>query len=285
MNFVPKSARELYRERAWLVAFVAALYPSVRASNDPYDDRSVVYVQTSAGQLSWHVDSADMDLFPHVPLVTGDDPRAQWDHHSTSEKYRRLTQLTVVTAADQFDFSGLHADVDADFVEDRAALFDAAPDQAAYRYLLECRWSSEPPALWIMLNLSVETARVDDPTIRRVKAFSRRFDTGGFQVVNLFALRSTDPAALVAHPDPVGEYNDEILARFARGHRGPVIVAWGAAAGAAWAADRVDRVLGLLAEVPLYCLGLTGDGHPRHPLYLAANTPLCTFRSSAGGES
>lgn len=130
MNFAPKSVRELYRERAWLIAFVAALYPAVRASNDPYDDRSVVYVETPAGQLSWHVDGADVVLFPHVPLVTGDDPRAQWDLHSTGEKYRRLAALTTIAAGParliSFGYLLGHAPVADRVIDVRDALRDVA---------------------------------------------------------------------------------------------------------------------------------------------------------------
>lgn len=87
--------RGVYRERAHLVAHLAALHPSVISHNDPSEtDWPVVYVHTPTGQASWHLSREDLDLFGHVPVVPADDPRAQWDGHTTEEKYRRLAELT-----------------------------------------------------------------------------------------------------------------------------------------------------------------------------------------------
>ena len=85
---------DLYRERAHLVAHLAAIYPS-RIGVDPAEpDWPVVYVETEAGQLSWHLAAADLPLFAQVPR--GD---ADWDGHSTKEKYGRLDNLTRTLAA------------------------------------------------------------------------------------------------------------------------------------------------------------------------------------------
>lgn len=56
----------------------------------------IVYVETPAGQLSWHVSPDDMDLFSDWPVAFGTH-RSPWDGHTTDEKYRRLARL----AADQ----------------------------------------------------------------------------------------------------------------------------------------------------------------------------------------
>lgn len=88
---------DVYRERARLVAFLASLFPSVLAYADPDEpDWAVVYVSTPAGQLSWHIASGDVELFDHVPKVTPDDRRAEWDGHDTPTKYERLTALTTL---------------------------------------------------------------------------------------------------------------------------------------------------------------------------------------------
>ena len=84
----------LYRERAHLVAFLAAVYPAVLAANDPQEpDWPIVYVTTPRGQLTWHLSPADLNLFKHVPRVDNDDLRAQWDGHTTEKKYQRLEHL------------------------------------------------------------------------------------------------------------------------------------------------------------------------------------------------
>jgi hypothetical protein len=138
-----------------------------------------------------------------------------------------------------------------------------------YRYELERRWGDGRPLVWVMLNPSTADAEVDDPTIRRVTRFTVDAVHDALLVVNLYALRATDPGLLRRHPDPVGGLNDQVLAR-AR-HRGPVVVAWGAHADP----RRVAQVLdGPLDGVHLSCLGTTKAGHPRHPLYVPASATL-----------
>jgi uncharacterized protein (DUF433 family) len=86
--------RDVYRERARLVAVLASLFPSVWAYSDPAaPEWPVVYVHTPKGQCSWHLSQDDLDLFGHVPQVPADDARARWNGHSTEEKYRRLAEL------------------------------------------------------------------------------------------------------------------------------------------------------------------------------------------------
>jgi hypothetical protein len=86
-------------------------------------------------------------------------------------------------------------------------------DCGTYRYRLGRRWAEGPVDVWIMLNPSTADATVDDRTIRRCMEFSRRWGAGALVVGNLFALRATDPAELVRHPDPIGPDNDEHLTR------------------------------------------------------------------------
>jgi len=82
----------VYRERAHLVAHLATIYPSHIGFNDPSEpDWAVVTLETTEGQLTWHVSPDDMDLFKHVPTTT--DER-DWDGHGTDEKYERLRSLT-----------------------------------------------------------------------------------------------------------------------------------------------------------------------------------------------
>lgn len=85
----------VYRERAHLVAHLAALYPSAFGVDPAEPDWAVLYVQTPEGQLSWHISSDDMDLFPHVSPVH----HVTWDGHTTEEKYARLDALTAKRAA------------------------------------------------------------------------------------------------------------------------------------------------------------------------------------------
>lgn len=87
---------DIYRERAHLVAHLAARHPAVLAYSDPAEPEwPVVTIDTPAGQLTWHISPEDADLFGHVPVVPADDPLAQWDGHTTDEKYARLRALTT----------------------------------------------------------------------------------------------------------------------------------------------------------------------------------------------
>ena len=151
------------------------------------------------------------------------------------------------------------------------AVFDRT---GRYRYRLWRRWAPGRQVLFVMLNPSTADETTNDPTIRRCAGFARSWGFASLAVVNLFALRATDPARLRAARDPVGCDNDRhIAAAAAAAHA--VVVAWGMH-GDLHARDR--DVLALLAQHRPRCLGLTRDGHPRHPLYLPARTRSRPFR-------
>jgi hypothetical protein len=143
-----------------------------------------------------------------------------------------------------------------------------------YRYILGRAWGPEEnPVLWVMLNPSTADAEKDDPTIRRCISFSKAWGHGALVVVNLYALRSTDPRALLAHPSAVGPSNDaHILAEVLRA--GLVVAAWGAHPAVAFRAPIVSEILGRSAV----CLGHTAAGHPRHPLYVKGSAALVPLR-------
>lgn len=154
-----------------------------------------------------------------------------------------------------------------------------------YRYTLTRVWNvSQPLAMFVMLNPSTADAELDDPTIRRCKSFAAREGCGGLVVVNLFALRATDPAELKRHPDPVGPDNVAYLTQALSRNPAVVIAAWGAHRFAAAQARAVSTSLARqLANrrMQLKCLGTTKSGHPRHPLYVRGTAPLITYRPPA----
>ena len=145
-----------------------------------------------------------------------------------------------------------------------------------WRYALRRTWDdTRDAAVFIMLNPSTADGVTDDATIRRCVRFATTWRLGGILVVNLFGLRSRDPKVLPQHPDPVGPDNDPVLTAVVTAGAGPVVAAWGATAFAA-RAGRDRTVLNLLGGhgIPVACLGTTGGGHPRHPLFVRAVTPL-----------
>ena len=134
-----------------------------------------------------------------------------------------------------------------------------------YRYRLWRRWDRSRPAIaFCMLNPSTADARRDDPTIRRCIAFARAWGYGGIEVVNIFAMRATDPRALRSARDPVGPRNDAFMRRAAA--LSPVVIAWGVHGALR---DRESAALKLFGgRSRLLALGRTRSGSPRHPLYL-----------------
>lgn len=146
-----------------------------------------------------------------------------------------------------------------------------------YRYRLYREWeqTDKMPVLWIMLNPSTADAIQDDPTIRRVTDFSWRWGFDRVEIVNAYALRSTNPAHLWSHPDPVGPLNDLYIMDAAE-YADETIIAWGVNVEdtrARW----VRQLLARFSKNGAGCLGRTKGGHPKHPLYLAKTTPRVTF--------
>lgn len=96
-----KAVGGAYRERARLVAFLAAAHPSRLQQADDVAEPGwfVVYVDTPAGQLSWHIHPDDLELFDHVELDRAGE--VAWDGHDTDAKYARLACLTRETAKEE----------------------------------------------------------------------------------------------------------------------------------------------------------------------------------------
>ncbi|MBD3880576.1 DUF1643 domain-containing protein [Phormidium tenue FACHB-886] len=154
----------------------------------------------------------------------------------------------------------------------QGAVFDAT---GAYRYRLWRQWSfTAPRIVFIMLNPSTADASTNDPTIRRCIGFAQAWGYGGLEVVNLFALKATQPTLLKEAIDPIGADCDRHLLEAIKA-ADRTVLAWGNW-GNLHGRDRA--VLTLLAQrTELHCLGLTQAGQPRHPLYLKASTEPTVF--------
>ena len=141
-------------------------------------------------------------------------------------------------------------------------------DCERYRYLLTRVW--EPAgrkALFIMLNPSTATEVQNDPTVERCERRARTLGFGGFRVTNIFAWRDTDPKKMRAAAEPIGAENDVMIAQSCD-WADQIIAAWGAHG------EHLQRGVAMEAllrdmELPVFHLGLTKAGHPKHPLYIA----------------
>ncbi|WP_433893049.1 hypothetical protein [Streptomyces sp. CA-111067] len=132
-----------YRERAQLLAWLAALHPAVIAPALDLDEPGwwILYLAPPiGGQLSWHISPRDAGLLTHVERVEPDDPRAQWDGHTTDEKYGRIQVLTSalveVEADDEDEFDDAPTDSDSDvfaLISEIASRLTDATDDGEYQ--------------------------------------------------------------------------------------------------------------------------------------------------------
>ena len=141
-----------------------------------------------------------------------------------------------------------------------------------FRYALSRTWNDASAGKlvnFIMLNPSTADAMKNDPTVERC---CKRAQTLGFErliVTNIFALRSTDPAALYAATDAVGPKNDKYIGEVAE-KADIVVCAWGNHGVHLGRGDTVNQILSLKVQNKVYRLGrLTQAQQPRHPLYVS----------------
>ena len=155
------------------------------------------------------------------------------------------------------------------------AIFDPT---GMYRYTLWREWCADSPRVaFIMLNPSTADDRKDDPTIRRCMAFARAWHFGSMEVVNLFAYRATYYSELFKANDPIGEENNRFLLQAVE-RCSTIVLGWGTR-GTFLSRNR--QVMSLCTGTKdVYCLGITKDGHPRHPLYTKRDTKIEPYGKS-----
>lgn len=129
-----------------------------------------------------------------------------------------------------------------------------------YRYALWRIWDDEKPlAMCIGLNPSTANEENDDKTIQNLIHVLMDYGYGGYYMMNLFALISSNPNDLRACPDPVKD-NDKWLHDISL-KCDDVIFCWGSFKQANY------RVKKVIAQFPkALCFGKTDDGKPFHPL-------------------
>lgn len=136
-----------------------------------------------------------------------------------------------------------------------------------YRYALTRIWGNGPRVLFVMLNPSTATEMQNDPTVERCERRARALGYGGFRVCNIFAWRDTDPRAMRAAADPVGPANDAAI-RDGALWADAIVCAWGTHGAHLDRGRQVETLLRATGRT-LTHLGLSKDGHPKHPLYIA----------------
>jgi hypothetical protein len=147
---------------------------------------------------------------------------------------------------------------------DTGALFSPC---RRWRYLLWRRWDQERGiCAFVGLNPSTADETKDDPTIRRCIGFAKAWGYGALFMLNAYAYRATNPQVMKAYgANAIGPLNNEYLRRAAL-ECDLVVAAWGVNCD-----DLREHAIRRDFEAirkPLHVLGLTKDGHPKHPLYL-----------------
>lgn len=149
----------------------------------------------------------------------------------------------------------------------RAATFSA---DRSKRFDLTRDWRDEggPDKLVVfgMLNPSKAGEKEDDPTVRKIVGFAKRWGYGRVVAVNLTAQVSTDPSGL----DPwngIDIENRAIVQRWL-GEADLVVAAWGQIPprlARRISAEALIYLFRMCCPVDLYCIGKTKLGMPRHP--------------------
>lgn len=152
----------------------------------------------------------------------------------------------------------------------RSAIFS---EDRKYRYLLERNWQDTlKPIAFIGLNPSTANEEENDPTIRRVINFAKRWGYGGVRMYNLFAIVSSKPEILSTGVDLQGD-NDHYLSQINITCR-DVVFAWG---NFKQATERSKVVTAMFPDA--ICLKKNKNGTPIHPLYVPGSTIPIKFKT------
>ena len=137
------------------------------------------------------------------------------------------------------------------------------------RYYLKREWdNSKGLLLYLMLNPSIADEKKDDPTIRRLISFTKKFNYGGFLVGNIFTTITPNPKEIDRSKEISDKNFKELFKLINKVDQ--IIYAWG---------NTVEEPQ-LLKELVLNpkCFGKNLNGTPKHPLYLPKNSKLIAYR-------
>lgn len=156
-----------------------------------------------------------------------------------------------------------------------------------YRLWLTRQWHGKrtpgsrlPPnfALIIGHNPSEAGAEKDDPTMNRTTDFAMGWGNDGLVMVNFADYRCTDKRGLLAPGVvPCSRGNVPLIRNLAR-EAEKIVCAWGNVhPSLVHLAVNLESALRADGH-KLWCWGTNAGGTPKHPLYLAADTPLVEFK-------
>jgi len=137
------------------------------------------------------------------------------------------------------------------------------------RYSLKREWDkSKNQILYIMLNPSMADDKNDDPTIRRLIDFTRKFEYGGFLVGNIFTTITPNPKEIDRSKGMSDKNFEKLLNLIYKVDK--IVYAWGNSV------EEPQHLKELILSPK--CFGKNLNGTPKHPLYLPKNSKLIDYR-------
>lgn len=146
-----------------------------------------------------------------------------------------------------------------------------------HRYYLKIPTGAEgrKAVVFYMCNPSTADHKVDDPTTKACIAFAKLWGYAYIEIVNLYSYRTPSPELLKSKGFPTHLIsNAEYVYSVCRPGK-LVICAWGTKVEKHVAEEQARKLTALGCE--LKCLGVSMDGHPKHPLYVKRTTPLIPY--------
>ena len=146
-------------------------------------------------------------------------------------------------------------------------------EDGTHRYSLWRIWSQSKPFLMFCgLNPSKAGQINNDPTVTRMMSRSYKEGYGGLFVGNLYSYVSTDPKALIGNNGCFNQETDYYIKLMSELSERQ-LCGWGSFPAVKF---RDCEVFKLMTEP--YCLGVNGDGQPKHPLYIGYNVPMIKYK-------
>lgn len=158
-------------------------------------------------------------------------------------------------------------------------IYERAADGSA-RYVLGTVGAN--PLLCFGINPSTAVPNAPDRTVARVARFAAENGYDSWTMLNVYPQIATDPKALdrTYRPDFKVE-NEQHIAKLIDGRPLTLLAAWGGLVESrSYLWPLLSDILALTAAAGCTWVSLgepTKQGHPRHPLYVRADTPLQPF--------
>ena len=144
-----------------------------------------------------------------------------------------------------------------------------------YRYALGKK--GEKMIICIALNPSSATDEDPDRTFNKICKIVDTNKYNGFVILNLCPKRGSKPKD-VLYDEDLANKNTKIIKKYLDKYpQAKIWCAWGGNIRQKKIKDYFNKIVHLIEKRECVCTSETIKGHPRHPLYVAGDTPLKEF--------